>query len=274
MRHRRLWRQLADALLTQFSDSKPVLCLLCGDKTVLSYEHIPPKSCYNDSCIRTHTFYSMIKQHQSREKFPRGLGRKSLCRDCNTRLGREYVPAFKSWTEQGMDLLIKGAGLHPIDCPFTIKPGSIIRQVASMAVALGDEWMIKNRWFDRLKQMVFNPSVSLVPNDFRFFVYLIGDGEPRLAGFATPVKIADIAHPMVQCEVALPPFGYVVIHNDENTTELARRIGLCDITNFMTYPSSQTTTVFLRLRKLRPIGPSPLDYEMVTAVKSSTAQKP
>ncbi len=209
-----------------------------------------------------------MKRLKTGQKFRRGLGRSSLCRGCNSRLGSTYVdPYFIEWTKLGMELIEKGAGHRPFSHPFTINPGAIIRQVAAMGVALGHEWMLDVDWFNYLRAAVTTGSVAIPPGPFRFFVYLVSDGSPRLCNMAIPVQTAGVTAPFAHREVALPPFGYVIMHNDENTTTLGERIGFCDITRFLQYTKRERHTFFLTLRRLIPLGASPLDYAGVTATQ-------
>lgn len=258
---------LSGAVLTLWDD-KISRCLLCGSRKKLSFEHIPPRSCYNAGSRQVHTFRAMMSKCLNGEKFPRGLGRKSLCAECNQFLGREYIDqkqGFAEWTSLGMQLIERGAGVVPCYHPFCIRPGLVGRQIAAIAVAMGNEKFLEQSWFDHLRSIVLNPAKCYTPDRFVFCVYLMAAGTPRLTPFGVPiVKIASDS-PVVHCEVSLPPFGYVVFHQTKNLDTIIQKIGLCDISRFVSMPTRSHQTEYLRLRRLTPIGAAPLDYEGVTA---------
>lgn len=89
------------------------ICRICGERKPLTFEHIPPRAAGNDHTVKVYTAYrehgdgglnadaitrSMfgdgdledLKYRQSQ----RGLGVETICRDCNSYLGVNYVQPF------------------------------------------------------------------------------------------------------------------------------------------------------------------------------------
>jgi len=65
---------------------------------------------------------------------------------------------------------------------------------------------------------------------------------------------------MAYGEVAVPPFGYCFMPDDESTDTFVRSVGLAEITQFFDYEFGHGAVVFLNLRVLQPIGVGPLQY--------------
>ena len=89
------------------------ICRICGERKPLTFEHIPPRATGNDHTVKVYTAYrehgdgglnadaitrSMfgdgdlddLKYRQSQ----RGMGVETICRDCNSYLGINYVQPF------------------------------------------------------------------------------------------------------------------------------------------------------------------------------------
>lgn len=63
---------------------KDGICHICLRETKLSFEHYPPKSCFNNEKV--------IIQGKIRQK---GLGDYTLCEQCNNNTGAWYVPEYE-----------------------------------------------------------------------------------------------------------------------------------------------------------------------------------
>src|SRR5215208_1711456 len=84
-------------------------CHLCGQLKRLSFEHIPPKSAFNDNQRLFQTMRDLM-EGRPYSRFRRGIGSYSLCVRCNNLTGGWYGEAFVSWTRQGFDWLDKLKG--------------------------------------------------------------------------------------------------------------------------------------------------------------------
>jgi len=90
------------------------LCRICGQEKELSYEHVPPRVAFNKNT--RHVSVSMeayAKVDNPLEYSPKGkilqggIGYYSLCRECNSFLGRMYVPAYEKWVRSGFEIISK-----------------------------------------------------------------------------------------------------------------------------------------------------------------------
>ena len=80
------------------------ICRLCGHKTNLSFEHVPPKVTNNKNTRYTSlSLEEYFKSEnplelKSKGKIKQGgIGYNSFCRKCNSFLGTNYVPAYEKW---------------------------------------------------------------------------------------------------------------------------------------------------------------------------------
>lgn len=79
-------------------------CHICGKDRRLSFEHIPPRSMGNDHSIKSYRgvdiiektggFDTSTKEGVRYAKMRRGAGFRTLCKECNSYLGANYVREF------------------------------------------------------------------------------------------------------------------------------------------------------------------------------------
>lgn len=260
---------MPDMILTQQSSKPQVRCSVCNQELKLTFEHIPPRSCYNQQQLMFHSLDSIFEGHDGMKRYRKGLGKKTTCAKCNNEIANQYQRAFMDWTSKGMDLVEKISDFKPntfIYHNFILQPGLVAKQIAFMACACNDDDKSVSPQFRLLQLIASSPRTHIPLRDSRVYCYLTdATSSPRLNGFMSPVH-AGRENQVVWAEIALCPFGYVVISEGEKTSKEAARIGLCDITRFFDYTPIELTSIYLRLPLLEPIGPSSLDYNLNTAV--------
>jgi hypothetical protein len=113
-------------------------CCICGAEGKLSFEHVPPRSAFNDHPILVANIEELIgnwdgvissmkgKIHQL------GAGSYTLCEKCNTRTGAWYGPAFAEWAYQAFRLLNFTRGAPTLYHQFRIFPLRVIKQIVCM----------------------------------------------------------------------------------------------------------------------------------------------
>jgi len=250
---------VVDVFAATYKDEPDRQCRLCGTTAKLTFEHIPPKRCYNDSPRLSRTIRSLVKQHTGPETFRRGLGRRSLCEYCNGWTARQYGPSFANFVAQAMQVVERTPDLNErLLLPFTCVPLLVAKQIAVMAIACAHP--AKSDRLDHLRSLVLHPTRYGRPHRFRFWLYLMREGMPRLNSSGLPFALAGLM-PFVWCEIALPPLGYVVMADGEDERRIAADLGFADITWFFEQRHNWLDTVFLSMSVLRPVGAPPLQYD-------------
>ena len=83
-------------------------CALCGKECNLSFEHIPPESAFNNSPAKPVSGDKLVEDDDRMpwdtsglkyEHQQRGMGKYSLCRDCNSFTGVYYGKADRVRSE-------------------------------------------------------------------------------------------------------------------------------------------------------------------------------
>lgn len=233
-------------------------CRLCGQFKRLSFEHIPPKSAFNENQRLFQTMQDLMEERPY-SRFRKGIGSYSLCETCNNLTGGWYGEAFVHWTKQGFDWLDKLKDDSVINLPYYIKPLNVLKQVLSMGLAMSPEASI--RYHRDLRQFVLNRMARHLPPRYRVHVYFNPNGVPRFASGMAITKVGDDGGSnYVEAEVALPPFGYCVTTPVCSYRSLADSFGLYEITWFSDYHYNEWTNIHLRIPLRDTPGPFPLNY--------------
>ena len=204
------------------SKSSEDYCRLCGNYTRMTFEHIPPHSAFNDQQRLFETTQDLLGE-RNYSRFRKGLGKYSLCINCNRKTGSWYGKAFVNWTRQGMDWLDKLGQEPHIDLPFYIRPLNVIKQVLVMAIAMSSRQTIPYHY--ELRRFLLNPEQKYLPPKYRVFTYFNLNGIPRFASDMVIANVVEGAGSYVEAEVALPPFGYCVSKPVNSMKSLARVFG-------------------------------------------------
>jgi len=250
---------MPEVLFTQYSQDDDTRCRLCGKPAKLSFEHVPPRRCYNNSSVMLRTIRNVVLNHSGMQTFRRGVGVRSLCEGCNTRTGDLYGSSFASFNTQAMaytkKLSYEGTALS---LPFTSTPLLVAKQLAVMLVSMSREYTLKIDRFNRLRSLIEHPAAFGPPPDLDFWIYLMREGDARLTGMSVPMMHGGLM-PYVWCEVALPPMGYVMT-SGEDANRVAMSLGLCNVTWFLDRPLKGLETVFMPVPLRKPVGSGPLEY--------------
>jgi len=242
-------------------------CRLCGELKPLSFEHIPPKSAFNDRSVLFQTLQDMMES-RTHTKFRKGIGKNSLCEACNNLTGGWYGTAFVDWTYQGMVWFDKLGDKSLFTLPYHIMPLNVLKQVVVMALAMTSESTIE--FHQELRRFVLNRTQTNLPPPYQVYTYFNSNGMQRFASEVVISKVDENATSYVEAEVALPPFGYCVTSTTGNIKSLADLLGLYNISRFSEFDFNMWTTLHMRLPMKETHQPFPLDYRTVTQIQAET----
>lgn len=187
-------------------------CHLCGADGELSYEHVPPRSAFNNRPVVRRRAEDLIEfglaAHPRRgEILQRGAGGYTLCGRCNNTTGAWYGARFAAWCHQGMETLGRTGGRPSLVYLHYLFPLAIIKQVATMFFSVNNPrfWQ-KN---EELQRFVLDKERKGLSPRYRFFMYYHLMSSSRNVGVAAWVDTSTGASKVLS-ELCFPPFGYVL----------------------------------------------------------------
>lgn len=241
------------------------ICRICGYYKKLSYEHIPPKSAFNDQQRVFETMQNLLEGH-SHTKFRQGIGKQSLCVSCNSNTGGWYGGSFVDWSRQGLEWLDKLGDKSLFSLPYYIKPLNVIKQIVIMALAMSSERTLA--YHRELRRFVLNKYQRYLPPKYRIYTYFNVNGQPRFAAEMAIMRSDTNSGDYVEAEISLPPFGYCVSTPIKGSKSLAETQGLYEITWFSDFAYDEWVPVHLRLPSKETHEPLPLDYRSESEIAS------
>lgn len=225
--------------------SKIGQCHLCGEKTELTYEHVPPRKAFNEHRTLLYFGKDVIGQDIGQDKFPwdfsglkgqqrqRGIGWYTLCGKCNNDTGGWYGKAFVDFTYQGyrrhkelldQENLISRQWVSVNF--FQIYPLRIIKQIITMFFSINNPNL--SVVHPELRSLVLSRGKQGISSEkFGIYLYLLLGGITRYVGIASILQLKNTGNFIrVLSEFSAPPFGYVLEINPKSKEEY------CDITFF------------------------------------------
>lgn len=178
----------------------PVLgrCRLCGTRTLLTREHMPPAASGNRETSVVHTITDWLARSAldvmpGGKKEQGGIWGYTLCSGCNNHTGR-YGTEYKLWArtaidmlrrgppEQELDALLHPAGVHArFDDSERPRPGALVRQVLSMFCSLSSSLDLAGN-YPAVRRIVLDGVTEAMPAGMSVGTALYYGPKIRIAG--------------------------------------------------------------------------------------------
>ncbi len=234
-------------------------CHICGTVGKLSYEHVPPRKCFNDSPAKIFRGYDWMKNHF---KWPiksggdiqqQGTGAFTLCSRCNNNTGSWYGSEFVKWVEKGFNVLSKIEKSQNFTTFFITEcyPLRFLKQVIVMMFSIGPPDFAQGN--KELVNFVLNKESRELSPDYKFSIFLY---KGKLCKYIGNAGIFDISgkNTKMLYELTYPPFGFNFVWWG-NRNEL-----LFPVNQFSDFNFSEKVDICLKLPILDSSSPYPEHY--------------
>ena len=235
------------------------ICCLCGCYGALTFEHIPPRSAFNDMPLVSYSIDRILSPDAASEfKKPtggtarKGAGGFTLCGRCNSRTGAWYGNAYAQWAAEGVRLLDAARNAPSLAHLAWLKPLEVIKQVACMFFSInGPRFREVHK---DLAEFVLNPKRKYWPSEARIFVALSSATLSKMVGVSGIGNFERHSFKVVS-EMMHPPFCYVMLFKGEPTHR-----HMYDMTHFAKGDFGHYSDYWMRLPILTSATPFPGDY--------------
>jgi hypothetical protein len=240
-------------------------CQVCSNTRQLTYEHIPPKSTYNNNKVYyTSNIHPLMDKRDAKTfdeltyfdkskatKKQGGIGFYSICGACNNFFGTWYVRAYKDWVSQSVNYFSLSTLNDREEFKVTIQPLNVLKQIIAMFFSINDKL---SKLSPDLKAFILNKQSKELPSNIRIFIYYNIEGVIR---YEPNLVVGDFSNNrvIIASEITFPPLGYVLVTNGENVDERLR-----EITHFSKYELNEVVTIDQNLNILPTHIKFILDY--------------
>ncbi len=259
------------------------VCKICGKKDNLTFEHIPPRAAFNSEEYRHITGDTIIELLTDENRLPwekdglkyvnqqQGMGRYSLCRDCNSNTGSWYADEYIQFSKgiaysmfkhddniiPNSALVVKEAHLYPL---------KFFKQIISMFLSISDGMLD-----DSARQFILDKESTAFDKDkYKVCMYIITTQYQRLCGKTLMSYEIDGKIQKIVCsEITSFPFGFVLFEQPN----IPNNLNFTDITHFCDFLYDEIATIDFILPILEINNVFPLDYRSKDAFRCSDIQK-
>lgn len=242
------------------------ICRICGTHGKLSFEHVPPKSAFNNHPVVGKHIFELINKDPDNyfdgkgNISQQGAGAYTLCEKCNPNTGSWYGNAFANFARQSFEILEHAKNESSIAHKFEIYPLRVIKQIVTMFFSVNSDLLRLNH--PDLVKFVLDRYEHYLHPGVRIFVYFNLGPHARYAGGTSisaieinPDEISremlddmlnqyqrDYPKSLYSSEIAFPPLGYVLSFGLEPLDN-----ELTDISFFAKYRYDDCISISLKL---------------------------
>lgn len=237
-------------------------CHICGTYGKLSFEHIPPEGALNHGKAMVYTGDEVLKRYRGeKSKYQsqqRGMGKYTLCDNCNNKTGSWYVPAYNTfaqavaWELQKMPALQHGNAVS--FSTDKILPLQFVKQVVTMFCSLLPVSEVQRLGFDKLLLDKDSNQVDKSLFDLRIYLTQSSVGQLMVGPTAVIRKTETGFDSTWVCDLCAYPFGFILNLSPENPIEYgASLMGLFDTEYGKAYDMTWTLTYLERTSETLPM---------------------
>jgi len=150
------------------------ICRLCGAHGELSFEHVPPRSAFNNWPVFRRTFDQCLQEDgptQERGRIQqRGFGDYTLCESCNNTTGSWYGPEYVDWARRVAPII----SARPTELGMAILPLAMVRPLRFLKQCLTCLFSVNPPGFGdshpALREFILNRSKIGLPPKYDFYL--------------------------------------------------------------------------------------------------------
>ena len=233
------------------------VCHICGGVGRRSFEHVPPRSAFNDDRIITALGVDALQRSDFDEPegvtHQRGFGNHTLCEQCNNSTGSWYGPAYAAFAQAAVLSILNAGDQDRIAVAFRGFPGRIYKQILCMFFSANGELFHEKH--PELKALVLDRSRTGLPKRYRLFAFLNSSNLARSSGIAAILQGGNPPRRFIFSEIVFRPLGLVITFESEPPDPR-----LVDISSMADRTYDEEADISLALPLLPIYTPLPADY--------------
>lgn len=145
-------------------------CNICGNVLPLTWDHVPPKFCFNDGTVKYNSMMGFHNQKYKKTISQNGIKFRTICDDCNNRLlGAEYDREYKKLVECLYNLYITPGETAQYVIIQGLKINRIARAIVGHLLAAREDYFVGGIE-NELRKFVLDKK-ALPPTELKLLYY-------------------------------------------------------------------------------------------------------
>lgn len=218
-------------------------CNICGRISDLTWDHVPPKFCFNDE----RTQYNSIFEINNKKKYTRiaqnGIKYRSICAECNNNLlGSNYDKEYKKLVDLLYKLYIAPGTIPQYLEIQNLKVNKIARAIVGHFLAARNEYF-DGKLENELRKYFLNDKLK-PPKELKLLYYVYIYNTIMIIRDVVPKKFGKVEYSipegLISC-INTFPLAFILVHNCENNP------GLCDLFEICTEDINENLNIKIDL---------------------------
>lgn len=146
-------------------------CNICGELSNLTWDHVPPKSCYNNMCAK-YTELFLCDNNKYSGQFQSGIRYRSICSNCNNKLlGSMYDVELDKLVQSVKNILSSSLNLPSLLKLSDVKINKVARSICGHILA-AKNYYDKSSLIDKSLRAYFLNSNTKPPQDLKLLYWI------------------------------------------------------------------------------------------------------
>lgn len=202
--------------------SKRGRCNICERVSDLTWEHVPPKFCFNDNRTQYNSIFELNDEKQYTHIAQNGIKYRSICAECNNNLlGSNYDKEYKKLVDLLYKLYITPETIPQYLEIQNLKVNKIARAIVGHFLAARNEYF-DGKLENELRKYFLNDKLK-PPKELKLLYYVYIYNTIMIIRDVAPKKFGKVEYSipegLISC-INTFPLAFILVHNCENNPGL------------------------------------------------------
>lgn len=204
-------------------------CNICGKVSDLTWDHVPPKFCFNDGKTQYNSIFEINKKSSYTQIAQNGIKYRSLCAECNNNiLGSNYDKEYKKLVDLLYKIYITPATIPRYLEVKSLKVNKIARAIVGHFLAARNEYL-DGDLENKLRKYFLNDKLK-PPKELKLLYYVYIYNTIMIIRDVVPKKFGEeeysIPEGLISC-INTFPLAFILVHDCENNPGLSDLFEIC-----------------------------------------------
>ena len=204
-------------------------CNICGQVTNLTWDHVPPKFCFNKQIVKFNSIIELNQEDTESQISQNGIKYRSICSKCNNSiLGRNYDIEYEKLVNILYDIYITPGEIGQYVEIQGIKINKVARAIVGHLLAARNDYF-DGKGENELREYFLNPNLK-PPNEFKLLYYTYIYNTIMIIRDVVPKKFGRLEYAvpegLISCINSFP-IAFILAHKCDNEVDLYDLFELC-----------------------------------------------